>query len=134
MANPTVPVPFADSPRNGAWGDRPYAIADIQGPVSYVPLVLGIGNAGGPLTSPSGGQAITPSNFGLVAGLEGIDVISGSTSGTYTVDAFQATAYQSGSNNSTWLLRWNNSVTGAEAGAGTNLSGEMVRLRSFGPY
>lgn len=131
MANPSAVVPFADSPRNGAWGDRPYAIADILGPKSYTPLVLG---AGTPPASPTGGQAITPGNFGLSAGLEGIDVICGSTSGTYTVDAFQATNYVTGQPNGTWLLRWNNSVTGAEVTVGTDLSGEMVRLRSFGPY
>jgi hypothetical protein len=131
MANPSVPVQFPDSPRNGAWGDRPYALIDLAGPTSYVQVVLGTGT---PPTSPTGGQAITPASFGLSAPIEGIDVVCGSTSGTYTVDAFQATNFNSGSGNGTWLLRWNNSVTGAEASAGTNLSNELIRLRAFGPY
>jgi hypothetical protein len=122
-------TPFADSPRNGAWGDRPYAIADIQGPVSYTPVVNGTAPA-----AATGGQAITPATFGLVAGLEGVDMICGSTTGTYIADAFQTTSYQQGQGNSTWILRWYVAATGAEVTNGTNLSSETVRMRAFGPY
>ena len=122
-------TPFADSPRNGAWGDRPYAIIDWAGPASYVQVVNGAAPA-----APTGGQAITPAAFGLSAGLEGIFVAGSSLSGTYTVQAFQATAYNQGSNNGTWLLRWITAATGAEVSAAVNLSAEIVRLIGFGPY
>jgi hypothetical protein len=120
---------FPDSPRNGAWGDRPYAIIDIAGPASYVQVTNGT-----PPTGPTGGQAIGPSNFGLVAGLEGIDLVGGSTSGTYIVTPFQSTVQNLYSNNQNWLLRWSVAATGAEVAAGTNLSAEYVRLIAFGPY
>ena len=124
-------TPFADSPRNGAWGDRPYAIIDWAGPASYVQVVNGSGN---PLTLPTGGQAISSTNFGLTAGLEGIDCIGGSQSGTYGVEAFQASAYNQGLGNLNWILRWTVNATGAEVTAGVNLALEIVRLRAFGPY
>jgi hypothetical protein len=120
---------FADSPRNGAWGDRPYAIIEFAGPASYTQVTNGTAPA-----APTGGQAITPSNFGLTCGLEGIFVVGGSVSGTYTVQAFQATAYNQGSSNTTWILRWITAATGAEVTGSTNLSGEWVRLVGFGPY
>lgn len=122
---------FADSPRNGAWGDRPYSVIDWAGPSSYAQVV---NNTASPLGAPTGGQAITPSAFGLSAGLEGIFVVGSSLSGTYTVQAFQATAYNPGNNNGTWLLRWTVAATGAEVAAAVNLSAESVRLVAFGPY
>jgi hypothetical protein len=120
---------FADSPRNSAWGDRPYAIIEWAGPSSYTQVSNGTAPA-----TPTGGQAITPSNFGLGCGLEGIFMVGGSVSGTYVVQAFQTTAYNQGSNNATWLLRWVVAATGAEVTGTTNLSGEWVRLIAFGPY
>jgi hypothetical protein len=122
-------TPFADSPRNGAWGDRPYAIIDLAGPASYAQVVNGVAPA-----QPTGGQAVVPSAFGLVAGLEGIFVVGGSTSGTYIVQAFQATSYNQGLPNPTWILRWIVAATGAEVAAAVNLSTETVRLIGFGPY
>ena len=122
-------VPFADSPRNGAWGDRPYAIVDLAGPSSYTQVTNGTAPA-----QPTGGQAVTPSTFGLVAGLEGIFQVGGSTSGTYIVQAFQATGYNQGYGNPTWILRWIVAATGAEVAGAVNLSGETVRLVAFGPY
>jgi hypothetical protein len=116
---------FADSPRNGGWGDRPYSIADISGPASYVQVVTG--------ATPSGGQSITAAMFGLGAGMEGVEPIAASTTGTYEVVAIQA-PFLTGQNNPNWILRWIVSATGAEAGAATNLSAEQVRLRAFGPY
>lgn len=116
---------FSDSPRNGGWGDRPYSIADITGPTSYVQVVTG--------TNPSGGQAIDNTTFGLGTGMEGVEPISASTTGTYEVVAIMA-PYVAGSSQKTWILRWLVSSTGAEANAGTNLSTEQVRLRAFGPY
>jgi hypothetical protein len=120
---------FADSPRNGCWGDRPYAIIDFAGPSSYTAVTNGTAPA-----CPTGGQAITSSNFGLSAGLEGIIVAGSSKSGTYTVQAFQATAYLDGQPNATWILRWLTAATGAEVGGAPNLSAESVRLIGFGPY
>lgn len=122
-------TPFADSPRNGAWGDRPYAIIDHAGPASYTQVANGAAPA-----QPTGGDAITPAAFGLSAGLEGIFVVGGSTSGTYTVQAFQATSYNQGLGNPTWVLRWITASTGAEVGSAVSLSGETVRLIGFGPY
>ena len=122
-------TPFADSPRNGAWGDRPYAIIDWAGPASYAQVVNGVAPA-----VPTGGQAITPSAFGLSAGLEGIFVVGSSLTGTYTVQAFQTGGYNQGNNNGTWTLRWITAATGAEVGAAVNLSAETVRLVGFGPY
>ena len=125
-------IPFADSPRNGAWGDRPYAIIDWAGPASYAQVV---NDNVPPISVPTGGQAITPSAFGLTAGLEGIFVVGSSLTGTYTVQAFQAGAgYNQGNNNGTWLLRWITAATGAEVAAAVNLSAETVRLIGFGPY
>ena len=120
-------TPFADSPRNGCWGDRPYAIIDWAGPSSYTTVTNGTG------TIPTGGQAITNTNFGLSAGLEGIIVVGSSLTGTYTVQAFQATSYQQGQPNKTWILRWITAATGAEVVSG-DLSAETVRLIGFGPY
>jgi len=120
---------FADSPRNGAWGDRPYAIIDWAGPASYTQVTNGTAPA-----QPTGGQAITNVNFGLSAGLEGIFVVGSSLTGTYTVQAFQATSYQQGQPNLTWILRWITAATGAEASGAANLSTETVRLIGFGPY
>ena len=122
-------TPFADSPRNGAWGDRPYAIIDWAGPASYTQVTNGTAPA-----LPTGGQAITNTAFGLGAGLEGIDPIGASISGTYEVVAMQAVSYNQGQPNPNWILRWLVSATGAEASAATNLSAEIVRLRGFGPY
>jgi len=119
-------TPFADSPRNGAWGDRPYAIIDFAGPSSYTQVTTG--------SPPTGGQAIVPSNFGLSAGLEGIFMVGASTSGTYGVIAFQATGYNQGQGNATWALMWFTLATGAQVAGATNLSGETVRLVGFGPY
>lgn len=124
-----VTTPFADSPRNGAWGDRPYAIIDWAGPASYTQVVNGVAPA-----LPTGGQAIGNANFGLGAGLEGIIVVGSSISGTYTVQAFQLTNYNQGFGNTTWILRWITAATGAEASALANLSAEIVRLIGFGPY
>lgn len=123
-----VTTKFADSPRNGAWGDRPYAIIDWAGPVLYAPIVPGAAPA-----LPTGGQAIVPSNFGLSAGLEGIFMVGGSISGTYIVNAVQKTAYNQGQPNTTWALRWVIAATGVEAAA-IDLSAEIVRLIGFGPY
>ena len=122
-------IPFADSPRNGAWGDRPYAIIDWAGPASYTAVTNGTAPA-----QPTGGQTITNTAFGLSAGLEGIVQVGGSTSGTYLVHAFQASAYNQGFGNPNWILRWTVASTGAEVAATTNLSGETVRLLAFGPY
>ena len=126
----SVPVTtkFADSPRNGAWGDRPYALIDFQGPSTYVPVVNGTSPA-----VPTGGQAINAASFGLTAPLEGIVMVGGSLTGTYVVYAFQLTAYNQGQANSTWALRWVIAATGVEAAA-IDLSGEVVRLLGFGPY
>ena len=124
-----VTTKFPDSPRNGCWGDRPYAIIDLAGPASYTQVTNGTAPA-----APTGGQAVVPSNFGLVAGLEGIFVVGSSISGTYTVQAFQATSYNQGSQNATWLLRWIVAATGAEVAGAVNLSAEIVRLIGFGPY
>lgn len=120
---------FADSPRNGAWGDRPYAIIEWAGPASYTSVVNGVAPA-----TPTGGQAIGPSNFGLTTGLEGIFMVGGSVSGTYIVTAYQTTSYSQGLGNLTWILRWTVAATGAEVTAAVNLSGEWVRLVGFGPY
>jgi hypothetical protein len=122
---------FADSPRNGAWGDRPYSVIDWAGPASYTQVVNGTGS---PLAQPTGGQAITPAAFGLSTGLEGIFLVGGSTSGTYVVQAFQATSYNLGQGNPAWILRWIVAATGAEVAGAVNLSAETVRLVAFGPY
>jgi hypothetical protein len=119
-------TPFADSPRNGCWGDRPYAIIDWAGPSNYTQV--------SEATPPTGGQAITPANFGLVAGLEGIFMVGASTTGTYGVVAMQAGGQQSGLPNPTWILLWYYLFTGSEVVAGADLSTEKVRLIAFGPY
>lgn len=119
---------FADSPRNGAWGDRPYALLDHAGPASYAQVVNGAAPA-----QPTGGDPITPQAFGLgPGGIEGVFCVGGSTSGTYIVQAFQTTSYNAGYMNPTWTLRWIVAATGAEAAAAVNLSGEVVRLVAFG--
>jgi hypothetical protein len=123
-----VTTRFADSPRNGAWGDRPYAIIDHQGPLLYVPVVVGVSPA-----VPTGGDPIAPAEFGLSTGLEGIFMVGGSLTGTYIVYAFQLGAYNQGLGNPTWALKWVIAATGVEAGA-IDLSGEVVRLVGFGPY
>lgn len=120
-------TPFADSPRNGAWGDRPYAIIDWAGPASYTTVTNGTA------TVPTGGQAITSAAFGLTCGLEGIFMVGGSKTGKYVVQAFQATSYQQGLGNGTWILRWIVAATGSEETSG-DLSAETVRLIGFGPY
>jgi len=127
----SVPVTtkFADSPRNGAWGDRPYAIIDHQGPNPYAPVVNGVSPA-----LPTGGDPILAPEFGLGSpNIEGIFMVGGSLTGTYVVYAFQQTSYNQGSGNATWALRWVIAATGVEAGA-IDLSGEVVRLIGFGPY
>lgn len=127
MAVP-VTTKFADSPRNGAWGDRPYALIDFQGPATYVPIVPGTSPA-----VPTGGQAINAASFGLVAPLEGIIPVGLSLTGTYRVEAVQLTSYNQGQANTTWALQWIIAATGVEAGA-IALNGEVVRLLGFGPY
>lgn len=117
---------FPDSPRNGCWGDRPYAIIDLAGPASYTQVVTG--------SPPTGGQAIGPSNFGLVAPIEGIIPVSLSSDGQYSVEAFQLTNAVTGAGNLTWALIWTIAATGAQVGAGVNLSSVTVRLIAFGPY
>jgi hypothetical protein len=120
---------FADSPRNGAWGDRPYTLVEVAGPASYAQVVNGVAPA-----APTGGQALTGISLQLGPGTtpEGIICVGGSTSGTYTVEAFQATAYAQGAGNQNWILRWTVAATGAEVAAAVNLSGEVVRLLCFG--
>lgn len=124
-------TPFADSPRNGGLGDRPYAVIDLAGPSSYTQLSRGAANTG---ALPTGGQAINPANFGLTAPLEGIFMVGLSTSGTYGVEAVQLTSYNQGEGNATWSLMWYVTSTGAEVGAGVALNNEIVRLVAFGPY
>lgn len=124
---------FADSPRNGAWGDRPYSVIDWNGPASYTQLTRGTPNAS-PASLPTGGQAINPAAFGLSAPIEGIFCAGSSTSGTYTVEAVQLTAYNQGNGNATWALIWTNTSTGAEVAGATALQNETVRLIAFGPY
>lgn len=124
---------FADSPRNGAWGDRPYAIIDWAGPASYQQVQRNSPNGGGVPTT-GGGQPIAPSAFGLTAGLEGIFMVGLSTSGTYGVAAVQMTSYNQGQPNATWALFWFVTATGAEVAASTALNNETVRLVAFGPY
>ena len=119
-------TPFADSPRNGAWGDRPYAIIDLAGPASYTVVTTG--------TPPTGGQAVTPATFGLTTGLEGVFMVGGSDNGQYIVQAFQATSYNQGLGNPTWIIQWIVAATGAEVTGSTNLSSRTVRLIGFGPY
>jgi len=116
---------FPDSPRNGCWGDRPYALAEVAGPASYVQVVNGV--------APSGGQAIDNTTFGLSAGLEGVEAVGASSTGTYEVTAIMAPFSPLVPVNK-WILRWVVQSTGAEAGAGVNLSAETIRLRAFGPY
>ncbi len=117
---------FADSPRNGAWGDRPYAIIDFAGPASYTQVTTG--------SPPTGGQAITPADFGLVAPIEGIIPVSGSDDGQYEVVAIQLTSSNQGLGNATWALLWQIAHTGAEVTGAVNLSARTVRLIAFGPY
>jgi hypothetical protein len=124
---------FPDSPRNGCWGDRPYAIIDWAGPASYVQVVTAAANNATGLT-PTGGQAITNAAFGLSAPLEGIIAVGNSLSGTYIVQMFQTTSYQQGQGNGTWIVQWITAATGAEVGAATALNNETVRLIAFGPY
>ena len=124
-------TPFADSPRNGGLGDRPYAIIDLAGPSSYNQVVPATANTTG---LPTGGQPITPANFGLQTGLEYIGTSVGSSTGNYYVVAIQTTSYNQGFGNSTWTLQWVNALTGAQVAQGTNLSNEIVRLIAFGPY
>lgn len=116
---------FPDSPRNGAWGDRPYAMTEVVGPASYVQVVVG--------AAPSGGQAIDNTTFGLSAGMEGVEPIGASTTGTYEIVAIMA-PFSALAPVNKWILRWIVSSTGVEANAGTNLSTETIRLRAFGPY
>ena len=120
---------FADSPRNGAWGDRPYTLVEVAGPASYTQVVNGTAPA-----APTGGQALTGISLQLGPGTtpEGIIPVGGSTSGTYVVQAFQTGAYAQGAGNQTWALRWIVAATGAEVAAAVNLSGEVVRLLCFG--
>jgi hypothetical protein len=120
---------FADSPRNGGLGDRPYALLELVGPTSYTQVAVGVAPAG-----PTGGQAITPASFGLTAGLEAVIPAAGSTTGTYYVRIFQQTNYLTAQGNPAWLVQWFNASTGAEVAAATNLSAETVRLLGIGPY
>lgn len=122
---------FADSPRNGGLGDRPYSIIDWAGPASYTQLTPAAANSG---LAPSGGQAINAASFGLAAPLEIILAGALSTSGNYYVYCVQLTSYNVGYGNATWALIWINATTGAQVAAGTNLSSENVRLVAFGPY
>jgi hypothetical protein len=124
---------FADSPRNGAWGDRPYSLIDFAGPASYTQVTNATANNAANST-PTGGQAITPAAFGLSAPIEGIFVVGGSLSGTYSVMAFETNGYQLGQPNGTWILRWIVAATGAEVANGVALNNEIVRLIGFGPY
>ena len=126
------PVVFADSPRNGALGDRPYSIVDINGPASYTQLSRATANTGAVPTT--GGQAINPAVFGLVAPIEAVFSVGCSTSGTYGVEAVQLNNYNQGLGNSTWVLIWYLTATGAEVTASTALNNEFVRLIAIGPY
>lgn len=120
---------FPDSPRAGAWGDRPYTIIDFAGPASYAAITPGVAPA-----APTGGQPIGPSNFGMGSNIEGIFMVGCSTTGTYGVEAVQLTSYNQGSGNTTWALLWYVLATGAQVAGAVNLSAETVRLIGFGPY
>ena len=118
-------TPFADSPRNGAWGDRPYALIDFPGPTSYTIVSLGP-----PIT---GGQAVDNTVFGLSAGLEGIIAVTSSSDGQYGVEVIPLLTPQ-GQPTKLWTLSWYVLHTGAEVTGTTNLSTVTVRLLAFGPY
>jgi len=124
-------TPFADSPRNGGLGDRPYAIIDLAGPSSYTQVTPATANTSG---VPTGGQPVTPATFGLSSTLEYIGTSVGSSTGNYYVVAVQTTSYNQGYGNTTWTLQWMVASTGAQVAGGTNLSNELVRLIAFGPY
>jgi hypothetical protein len=127
-------TPFADSPRNGALGDRPYAIIDFAGPASYVQFTPGSANVAGSV--PTGGQPIGPSNFGLQTGLEAILLIGEgiSSSGNYYVWIFQITSYNQGLGNTTWAAAWFNTSNSLQVATGVALNNELVRLIGIAPY
>ena len=122
----TVSQKFVDSPRNGCWGDRPYALIDLVGPSSYTRVSQG---------TYAGGQVLHPADFGLVAGIEGIIVVSFSfnNGGPYWIFPFQV-GQVDGLGTPNWTLAWWNTATGNQVTANTDLSNEKIRLLAFGPY
>ena len=133
-------TPFADSPRIGGLGDRPYAIIDWAGPASSVQFTPGAANVAGAV--PTGGQPIGTSNFGLggnsatPVGLEAIIVVGEgiSSSGNYFGWIFQVGSYNQGQGNPTWAVAWFSVSTSLQVAAGTNLSNELLRLIGIAPY
>lgn len=89
----------------------------------------------GPASYVQPGETIPASFFGMT-GIEFITVSGNSQSGTYTVrPAFAANSAPGETRApvfSTVQLQWLTAATGAQAGAGTNLSAENVRMMVVG--
>lgn len=103
-------------------GNKPWSIADITGPASYTEVTPG--------ATPSGGQVIQASAFGL----QRIDAVlgcSGSTTATYDVVAYLVD-YGQGKPCTSIRLMWRTSDGGVEVVGTTALDGEQVRIMVVG--
>lgn len=91
--------------------------------VGYRQLFAGSGT--GPASYVTGGDSVTLENNRRF-----IDVLFGGNltlSGTYFVRSIPSAAQE----RATWKVKWFVTSTGAEVGAGTNLSGETIVLGGF---
>lgn len=108
-------------------GDTPWSVADVTGPTSYVQITPG--TPGPPVTPPSGGQSVFPSDFGLQS--FHIVLAQGSNDGNYAVVLIPVPLEGDDSFNQA-LLMWIDLSTGQQVAAGVDLSKSSVRLLALG--
>lgn len=124
-------------------GDAPWSIIDAIGPTSYTAVLPVVepppppppddapeaARLISPRVAPTGGQAITASDFGLQS-LDWVGAM-GSDSGSYSASVVPGD-FSLGAPLDYVLLLWIDVATGAEVATGTDLSTNVVRLLAIG--
>jgi hypothetical protein len=114
-----------------SFGDKKASVFLHQGPVAYAQVVINAGQA------VAGGDVVTDTEAGIRY-FDWLDASMGSDDGQYRISAFVANRNTPGQGTAampsrTVRLRWMVTATGAEVGAGVDLSARTVRLFAIGP-
>lgn len=109
-------------------GDKKLSIYVHTGPVSYVQVVNAV--------PPTGGDTTTLAEAGM-GSFDMVDSDMCSDDGQFVVQVISPNGNTAGGGTgavpaTTMKLRWITAATGAEVGAGVNLSARTIRLRAIG--
>ena len=107
-------------------GNLPWTVADIVGPSSYSAIVAGAAGV-----APTGGQAVSKEALGLPVSVIWAKA-TGCENGQYSVTCYLSPFNPLAGSQTGVILQWNTAATGAEVGAGTNLSSHTIRIMAVG--